>query len=423
MQASEGGGIVTDSPIVADPLNDKHLLLGSFDANCGNPTILGFHLSTNGGSTWNRVNCMPVIHNRRVYWPGDEPQVGYDLNGAAYVAGLYFDSEGFGYGLVGFQKSTDGIHWSNARVALRHSGETFPFETHLTVDVNLGSSWANSVYVSGILELDQGSKTQVVVSHSNDGGASWTQVAVNPAEKYPEEDQFTRMTVGSNGTVYVTWMRCRGKGGSGGALCRTAQMMFSRSTDGGNSWSPAVEMAAVKLPHYWWLPNTSPGIRAYNYPVTAVDNSNGTYSGNLYVGMYTWTGAYLRVQVIRSTDGGTTWSQPVPLAPKSDVHDQFFPAISVSSTGTVGVSWLDRRNDPNDINYQAFASFSDDGGRSFQKNWQLTTAFSNPDTNGAYNWMGDYTGNTWVGNTFIAAWMDSSNGFDMQEVVGGVRLK
>jgi hypothetical protein len=47
MQASEGGGIVTDSPIVADPLNDKHLLLGSFDANCGNPTILGFHLSTN----------------------------------------------------------------------------------------------------------------------------------------------------------------------------------------------------------------------------------------------------------------------------------------------------------------------------------------------------------------------------------------
>jgi len=27
------------------------------------------------------------------------------------------------------------------------------------------------------------------------------------------------------------------------------------------------------------------------------------------------------------------------------------------------------------------------------------------------------------GNKFIVAWMDSSNGVDMQEVVGGIRLK
>ena len=140
--------------------------------------------------------------------------------------------------------------------------------------------------------------------------------------------------------------------------------------------------------------------------------------------MYTWTGTYLRVQMIRSTDGGATWSKPVPLAPKSDTHDQFFPSISVSSTGKVGVSWLDRRNDPKNIDYQAFAAISTDGGQSFGANWQLTTAFSNPDVNGDYNWMGDYSGNTWKGdNVFVAAWMDSSNGVDMQEEVGGVRLK
>jgi hypothetical protein len=107
----------------------------------------------------------------------------------------------------------------------------------------------------------------------------------------------------------------------------------------------------------------------------------------------------------------------------SGPHDQFFPAISVSPTGLVGVSWLDRRNDPANIKYQAFAAFSSDGGQSFQPNWQLTQAFSNPDTNGDYNWMGDYTGNTWAGENFIAAWMDSSNGIDMQEVIGGIRLK
>ncbi len=365
---------------------------------------------------------MPVIHKNRVYWPGDEPQVAYDLNGAAYIAGLYFDSEGLGYGLVGFQKSADGIHWSRATVALQHSGDTYPWLIGLTVDTSPSSPWVNSVYVSGIVELDQGNKDQVVVSHSTNGGASWTKAGVNRVQTYAQEDRVTRLAVGKDGTVYVTWLHCRGTERSGGGLCPTVHMMFSKSSDGGSSWSTPQRTATVKMPHFWLLPITQQ--RVYNYPVIAVDNSTGPYSGNLYVAMYTWTGTYLRVQVIRSTDGGTTWSQPVPLAPKSDTHDQFFPSISVSSTGQVGVSWLDRRNDPNNIDYQAFAAFSDDGGKTFGKNWQLTQAFSDPDNNGTgNNWMGDYTGNAWVGNTFIAAWMDSSNGFDMQEVVGGVRLK
>jgi len=88
----------------------------------------------------------------------------------------------------------------------------------------------------------------------------------------------------------------------------------------------------------------------------------------------------------------------------------------------VGVSWLDRRNDAGDISYQAYAAISTDGGRTFP-NTQLTKAFSNPNNNGADGFMGDYMGNTWAGNKFIAAWMDSSNGVDMQEVIGGVRLK
>ena len=141
--------------------------------------------------------------------------------------------------------------------------------------------------------------------------------------------------------------------------------------------------------------------------------------------MYNWTGSYMRVIMIRSTDGGTTWSKPLPLAPKSDTHDQFFPAISVSPDGLVGVSWLDRRNDPNDIDYQAFAAISYDGGKSFGPNWQLTKAFSNPKQGFDDGlWMGDYTGNTWSGDDeFIAAWTDSSFTTYLQDVVGGVRLR
>ena len=55
----------------------------------------------------------------------------------------------------------------------------------------------------------------------------------------------------------------------------------------------------------------------------------------------------------------------------------------------------------------------------------LSKAFSNPNNNGypGNSWMGDYTGNTWAGPNFLAAWMDSSNGVDMQVMVGGIRLK
>ena len=419
--ASEGSGFVTDSHIVTNPTNQKELLLSSFDGNCTQP--LGFHLSRDRGSTWQRVLCMSsIISKQRVYQPSSEPSVGYDRNGTAYVTGLYFGNSGGTYGLLALQKSLDGSHWNNPVVALRVPGQAYPFETSMAVDVSPGSPRVNSLYVSGVMWSEQGHKNQVLVSHSTDGGATWTQAAVDAVQQSPEEDRFTRMAIGKDGTVYLTWMHCRGKDREGGGLCPTVHMMFSESEDGGDTWSSPQEIATVGMPTEWALPNTNQNVRVYNYPVIAVDNSDGSHAGNLYVAMYTWTGSYLRAQVIRSTDGGTTWSQPVPLAPKSDSHDQFFPTISVNNAGLVGVSWLDRRNDPNNIDYQAFAAVSTDGGQTFP-NTQLTTAFSNPNVNGGNNWIGDYTGNTWSGQEFIAAWMDSSNGTDMQEVVGGVRLK
>ncbi len=425
-QASEGGNVVTDSPIVANPANHKELLLGSFDANCS-PGAVGFHLSTDGGSKWQRVLCMPFIYTKQfVYVPLDEPSVGYDHRGKSYVAGLYFDNEGMGNGFVAVQSSRDGNQWSEPVLALGNRGKPSPFDASMAVDDNPSSRWLNNVYVSGIGPFhSENGKSQVFVSHSSDGGKEWVQVPVDPVQVFPEEDTFARIAVGRVGVLYASWGYCKGKRVQGGGLCPTVHVMFSKSGDGGSTWSQAKRIAVVGMPHYWQLPNTKYGERVYNYPMIAVDNGNAPYSGNIYIAMYTWTGTYLRVQVIRSSDGGKTWSQPVPLAPKSDTHDQFFPAVSVNSKGVVGVSWLDRRNDPANHDYQAFAAFSTDGGKTFSKNWQLTQAFSDPDADGeSYRWMGDYTGNTWMNdNLFIAAWMDSSNGVDMQEVVGGVRLK
>lgn len=55
-QASEGGAEVADAPIVADPLNPTHLLLGSVDFNC--QFGIGFFIS----SEW-RLQLEPHLCN------------------------------------------------------------------------------------------------------------------------------------------------------------------------------------------------------------------------------------------------------------------------------------------------------------------------------------------------------------------------
>jgi hypothetical protein len=128
---------------------------------------------------------------------------------------------------------------------------------------------------------------------------------------------------------------------------------------------------------------------------------------------YNWTGTYMQVLVATSTDAGKTWTQ-TPVAPASDTHDQFFPWINVSSAGVIGVSWLDRRNDPNNVNYEAFAAFSTDWGKSFGKNFDLSGKPSNPFNGYLGYFIGDYTGNrrplvTTPWNTTLMPWRQAGN--------------
>jgi len=413
VEGSSGG---FDAPVVANPANPQDLIVGSDNLDCPYPTASGFNLSTDGGSNWSDLVCMvPIFSNNTEYVPIGSPILGYDHNGVAYVGGFYFDDSGESqFGFEGFEKSTDGANWSApAPAVIRRDSD--PYYCWMAVDTNPSSPYANSVYVSCVMS-GPNAGPQVVVSHSNDGGATWHQVNVAPAQNSPDRDFYTTMGVGNDGTVYLAWQYCNMDNACDNG---PVYMVFSKSSDGGNTWSKPQVIATATL--IYPLPGTK-SIFVPDGPVIAVDASDGPYTGNLYVTMYNWTGTFMQLQVVRSTDGGNTWSKPVPVSP-GVTHDQFLPWISVSPTGLVGVSWLDRRNDPKNTNYQAYAGISADGGRSFE-NVQLTTAFSNPNKGTANQGIGDYTGNTWDGpNYFVAAWMDNSNSFYMEDYVGGIRLK
>src|SRR5580698_917384 len=123
-QASEGAYGNTFAPIAASPKNPAHLIVGSYDPNCGMYTQVGFHVSSDAGATWN-TTCLPVLSAfGKEFDPGNLPLVGYDLKGAAYIAAGYGVPGPVGPSLIGIEKSADGVTWTAPTVALGndHSG-------------------------------------------------------------------------------------------------------------------------------------------------------------------------------------------------------------------------------------------------------------------------------------------------------------
>jgi hypothetical protein len=407
------------SPLIAtSPVNSADLLASAWDDVDACPGALTF-TSADAGSQWTS-DCLGIAED------GD-PATAYGRK-ALYAAGALYPPPAY------VQVSNDnGRTWGEqieVTAPIFSGGVTnVPW---LAVDNSSSSSFKNAAYLSVTQFDDLVVESEISVSHSRDEGQTWTTTTVDPVQYKPLVDQFSRIVIGKDGTVYVAWQRCTMTSAEQNCADTEATMLLSKSTDGGNTWSDRVTIATVKLvpdscdgcqnPFFGNLPHTNEGM--CNMPMLAIDNSTGKYAGNLYAAVYDWTGKQMRVEVVTSTDGGTTWGKPVPVVPANETHDQFFPTIAVSSTGVLGVGWLDRRSDPLNISYQPFAATSTNGGASFGKNYVLASNLSDPYLDGQGGiYMGDYIGATWSGSNFLVTWPDTRSMQYMQDYVGGVRIK
>jgi hypothetical protein len=424
VQASGGNGKskpVNDTAIAADPADGLHILPGATDYNC-KTTLAGFYPSSNGGSTWKHT-CMNFLFEAG---GAGDPSVGYDLNGNAYITEIATGTIPDGFDIV-FEKSQyNGAKWSTPKIAVHNA---FPGgltdKDWLAIDDSSSSSYANALYISDT-QFDVSQNSEINVTHSDNGGKTWKTVNVDPLQMYPTIDQYSDLAIGRDGTVYATWLRCTANGPTNDCGGTQAGFYISKSSDGGNTWTTPSQFATVNLApdtcngcaFYGTLPNTQ--VPVSEIPVIATDNSGGTYANSLYVTYYNWTGSYMQVEDSTSTDGGNTWSTPQAVAP-GITTDQFLPWISVSPTGTVGVSWLDRRNDPKNISYEAFAAISNSGGAKFSNDIQIASQLSNPNNDGfGGTFLGDYTGNIWAGGKLLyVSWPDTRNGKMSQDYVGG----
>ncbi len=230
VQASGNGGQpVDEDPLSIDPNNNKHLVSGGNDYNCGS-SLRGFFASTDGGKTW--------IHKCGPVGPGTtggfgDPAIAWDLNGNVFSAGI--DGLSSGDTQISVSKSTDnGNTWGTPVAAAKATG-LFMDKEWLEADTNPGSPHANALYVS--VTQFSGNNSRIGVSHSTDGGNTWTLVNVGTQQIYPTSvDQFSDLAVGADGTVYAAWLRCPATGPAGDCGDTDAAMYMSKSTDGGNKF-------------------------------------------------------------------------------------------------------------------------------------------------------------------------------------------
>lgn len=404
VQASTGSQPSNEVPITGNTANTMQLESGSNDYDCS--SLQGFYNSDDGGSTW-RQHCMPVVHDGGC---GD-PAVGYDSTGKAYIMGI---DCGFSTGDLVFQTSTDnGLTWSAAKVGVTSLLGGLTDKEWLEVDTSATSPFKDCVYVSWTDFDTSFTKTRASVAHTCNGGTSWTRVAVDVTQTVPKIDQFTDLAIGPNGTVYLTWMYCKTAGPAGDCGDTDVDLKLSKSTDGGNTWSaPAVIGTAHNSPdtsgcYYGCFPGTAE--RSANIPVIDINDA----TGSLHVVYYTYAAGKARAKYIRSTDGGTTWSAPIePLPPAGN---QGWAWLSANGSN-IGITLMHSKAAPN---YIEVTAISTDDGLTFSMKAKLVTtksSFSNDGFGGTF--IGDYTGNFWVGTTLHASWPDTRTGHSEDETGG-----
>jgi hypothetical protein len=197
--------------------------------------------------------------------------------------------------------------------------------------------WSQRQDLTVLASPAAGRVAQALVSTSRDHGATWGQPVLASAPE-PMFDIPSFLTAADDGTVYAGWAR------SLGFEDTKADIQVAVSLDDGRAFAAPVTVATAKFMFAPHLPNSE--FYVPTNPQIAVDRSGGPREGWVYVVWDDDLGGHLDPMLSSSSDGGATWSAPVPVSGVPDAHDRFHPAIAVDAWGAVHVTYNDRRYDP-----------------------------------------------------------------------------
>lgn len=196
-------------------------------------------------------------------------------------------------------------------------------------------AWLDSRFASE----DELGASHVVIARSDDEGATWTQPILVDESRSCECCRVALATA-PDGTVYLAWRKILEPG--------VRDMVISRSTDGGETWSdPSLVFADDWEVDY--CPDAGPSL--------VVENNDE-------INLAWWTGAKGKagVKFTRSTDGGDSFSDPVELKITEESRSSHVQ-LAISQNDEIFVVWDDGSLDMPRIALAA----STDGGSSFSR--------------------------------------------------------
>lgn len=370
--------------IAIDPSNPSIMAAGT--------VLSDYYYSTDGGKTW---TSKTLTSKYGVY--GD-PVLTFDSKGSVY----YFH-------LSDYKKSTDLdriVCQRASKVDGKFSKGSFPKPSGTKVQ---DKHWVivnpknDDIYMTWTQfdaydSADPKDSSIIVFSKSTNGGKSWSLPL--RISKFGGDCLDSDKTVegavpaiGPNGEIYVTWTGPKG-------------LVMQKSLDDGKTWL-AEERLIQEHVGGWDL--TIPGVyRANGLPILKCDLSNGPNRGTLYLN---WCDQKMGeddtdVWIMKSTDGGETWSERIKVNQDAPGKHQFFTWMDVDqSTGNLYFVYYDRR-DQTGIETDVYVSASNDGGETFVDTKISKTPFVPNKT----KFFGDYLNIAAVNGVVRPIWPRYDNG-------------
>jgi hypothetical protein len=312
-----------------------------------------------------------------------DPWLATGPDGTIYYADLY----GGGIGVLRGTVTGSGVSWAGPTT---FGGGTGTDKESMTVDPTTGTIYVTYTRFSG----GQG----IWLYKSTNGGLSFTgPTPVSTAASL----QGSVSSIGPNGELYVTW--------SIGYPNETG-IGFARSFDGGQTFQVFTQIAPV-------LHQAVSGMeRDPHNPHIAVDRSGGPHNGNIYITYHSahlGGGTNLDSVIVRSTDGGMTWSAATRINDDGTAAQQWYPTVNVDTAGFVHSFWYDRRVNSGNLTDIYYAR-STDGGVSWEPNVRVTPQSFNMTTIGSSegfsNTWGDYMNAEAQGKGALVAFAGGQNG-------------
>jgi hypothetical protein len=221
--------------------------------------------------------------------------------------------------------------------------------------------------------------SHIFFSKSTDGGQTFSANALIDTGDVTRESYHPNITLDSNGTIYLTWMR-RDSG--------REDVYFCKSTDQGSTFTERVRVDTFSINTF--LPDIAT-----------------TGSDSIYICYNALSMTINSIYLSRSIDGGNTFTQTARIN-DSLFSSCYLPSICTTNDGKIHAIWQ-MLYDPlkkQEINYDIYYDYSDDCGISFHEDIMVNDDLS--DSTREYASMDkDLDGNIY------AAWKDWRSGYDI----------